>query len=133
MSYAIPSAAAFKARFPAFAAVDDAQIDRALALANQNAADGRWDDLNRTEAVMLYAAHVLTIDGFGTGAEAEAAAAGASGFRSIRSGALSLERFDAAGGSGGIPPSELASTSYGKRYLALAKLQIGTGARAITG
>ena len=62
----------------------------------------------------------MTLDGFGTGAEAAAAAAGALGFQSMRSGSLSLDRRQAAGAS--HEPSILHETTYGRRFLALLKV-----------
>ncbi len=60
---------------------------------------------------LLLAAHILTLDGQGSGAEAAAAAAG--GFRRMRSGALELERAADAG------PGALDSTGYGRRFVEL--------------
>lgn len=71
--------------------------------------------------ILLYAAHVLTLDGLGTGAEAALAAAGALGFQSMRTGSLQLER-DAAPDSRSAGRSDLERTTYGRRFLALLRV-----------
>jgi hypothetical protein len=67
---------------------------------------------------MLWAAHVLTLDGLGSGAESEINGQGAGGFKVMKSGALSLERFEKAADGA-------AATSYGKRWLDMAKRNRG--------
>jgi len=121
MAWSAPTAAAFKARFaPRFDAVTDPQIqyalDRAVILVDET-----WIETDRTEGVFLYAAHMLTLDGLGTGAEAEAAAGGLSGFQSVKSGTFSFDRGSGAGAGGGNG-SLLASTSFGRRLLELMRL-----------
>jgi hypothetical protein len=108
-----PTLAELKARFPDFAAVDDAVIQAALDEAGLQV-DGSWaGEADIRLGRLLLAAHVLTLDGQGGGAEAAAVAGG--GFRRVRSGALELERFD----PGGDGPSSLGSTGYGRRFLEL--------------
>lgn len=100
-----------RARFPGFAAVDDATVRTALdEAALQVGAD--WTSAPDARlGRLLLAAHILTLDGQGSGAEAAAAAAG--GFSRMRSGALELERTAEAG------PGALDSTGYGRRFLEL--------------
>ncbi|MGJ0397416.1 MAG: DUF4054 domain-containing protein [Methylocystis sp.] len=120
MAFAIPTAGDLKARFPAFAAVADAAVTSAITEA-QTRVDTTWTDQDGPLAIMLYAAHVMTLDGLGVGAEAEMAKAGALGFQTMRSGALTLERkADATGGAG--DRSILNETMYGRRFLALLKV-----------
>lgn len=107
--------AQFKAVFPAFAAVSDDTIGywwTQAALIVDPKADclGPRADL----AQMLLTAHYLVLAGAGTGAEAEMAAQGMGGFKSIKSGTLGLERGDSASSGGGF-----ASTSYGARAWAM--------------
>lgn len=82
-----------KATLSAFAAVDDAVIrtwlDRAARIV-----DDSWAEADRSHAQILLAAHYMTQVGLGSGAEAELGAAGALGFKSMRSGSLSLDRGD---------------------------------------
>lgn len=117
MAYTAPTLEEFIALFPAFAATTPPQYDAwsaeavALTEARQDCLAGRMN-----MATMLLTAHYLTLAGIGTGAESSVAAQGLSGFKSIRSGALSMERADGAGSSG-----SLSSTSYGARAWALLK------------
>ncbi len=119
MPYTVPSPADLAARFPAFAAVPPAALAGAIAEA-QMRVDASWLPGDYPIAIMLLAAHTLTLDGLGTGAEAAAAAAGTLGYSSLRSGGLSLDRARPAGG--GAEPSMLAETTYGRRFLALLKV-----------
>ncbi|KEZ17170.1 hypothetical protein CP98_03668 [Sphingobium yanoikuyae] len=130
MTYAPPSKATFVAIFPAFAAVTDE------AYAFWSARAGRivdpmqaclGDDADL--AAMLLTAHYLTLQGIGTGAEAEMAAQGASGFKRIKSGTIELERGDAA--SGGADMGEYGATSYGQQVYPMLKACL-TGPR-VTG
>lgn len=110
MAWLAPTAEEFVARYLAFG---DAPPD-ALALALAEAAlavDDSWPSESVfRDGQMLYAAHVLTLAGYGGTTEAALAAAGASGIKSIRSGSLSIDRFDHSG---------LASTSYGRLFAEL--------------
>ena len=111
-----PTSTDLTTRFPAFAGVDPAVLGRALTEAATRV-DTTWTTGDYPLGVMLYAAHVLTLDGLGTGAEATMAAAGALGFQSMQSGSLQLGQ---AGGSEGRSVLEL--TTYGRRFLALLKV-----------
>lgn len=118
MAYTAPTISDFKARWaPKFDTVSDVTIQSALDEAALQIDDTWIDQANFTLGRMLLAAHILTLDGHGTGAEAEVAAAGASGFKRMKSGQLELERFSSAdaGGDGSV----LGSTSYGRRFLEL--------------
>lgn len=119
MAWTEPGASDLKTRFPAFASVTDAAIQPALAEALDQV-DATWPDAARTTGALLYAAHVLTLDGQGGGVEAEIAKAGALGFTSFRSGSLSLDRGSAASGGGGSS-DPLEQTSYGRRFLEMVR------------
>lgn len=116
----------FQKRFPAFASVDAPEIQRAINSAVRKVG-GNWTVEDREEGQFLYAAHVLTLDGFGTGAEAQSYAEGTAGLKNISSGSLSLTRFDRnnLGDVGG----GLKSTIYGQRFSELLALNIGSAAR----
>jgi hypothetical protein len=116
MPYAAPTATDFKDRFPTFASAADATIAAALDYAAAVADDG-WSDADRRQAVMLKAAHELTLDGVGGGTEAELAATGLLGFSSIRSGGLSLDRGQAS--SAVSDATGYGQTAYGRRLQAL--------------
>ncbi|WP_343711904.1 DUF4054 domain-containing protein [Inquilinus sp.] len=117
MAWNPPTPADLKARFPAFAAVSDSVVQGALDEAALQVDETWVSEADFRLGRLLLAAHILTLDGLGTGAEAEAAAAGAMGFKRMKSGRLELERFSAAdaGGDGSV----LGSTSYGRRFLEL--------------
>lgn len=121
-----PSSADLKARFLRFVAVDDGVATAALERAATQV-DETWLPQDRTEGMLLYAAHLLTLDGQGTGAEAETNAEGISGFRLLRSGSLTIERFD----RGAAASGSYDTTSYGVRFKAL--LRLNRGGSRITG
>lgn len=112
---AVPVAADLVGRFPTFASVPTAAVDTALAEASIRV-DATWTPGDYTLGVLLYAAHTLTLDGQGTSAEAALAAAGALGVTTLKAGSLSLERGPAVAGN------LLAETTYGRRFLALLKV-----------
>lgn len=114
MAYVAPEPDDLRARFHSFVGTSDVAIEGALLEAGAKVGE-MWSDADRRLATLLYAAHLLTLDGFGCGAESEAAAAGASGFKVMRSGSLTLERFDA-------PTSNLRSTTYGQRFSDLVRI-----------
>lgn len=111
MAYSTPTAADLKERFPAFSAVADAAITGAIGEA-ERLTDASWPDDDRTLAVLLYAAHVLTLDGLGTGTEAQLA-----GFKRLKIGSLELEASAPASAVAG----SLGQTGYGRRFAELAR------------
>lgn len=111
MAYVPATATLVKARFPAFAAVDDAVIEAALTEARRMV-DATWLEDDRQTAEMLHAAHGLTLDGQGATREAQL-----QGFKRLKLGSLELEREAGAGASG----STFALTSFGQRFLDLLK------------
>lgn len=110
--------------YPAFTAVSRGAIQSRLTLAGRSV-DTSWEEGDYPFAIMALAAHLLETDGFGTGAAAQAAAAGAGEFKSMKSGALSLERFDMKAASGGAHASPYQATRYGREYLRLLRLNKG--------
>lgn len=99
------------AQFPAFAAVDEATVEFWLTRAATVVTFDDPDDL----AQMLWSAHYLTINGYGSGTDAQLAAQGLAGASSIRSGSLSVT-FDK-----GAALTGFGSTVYGRQYLDLAR------------
>jgi hypothetical protein len=122
MAFTPPTADDLKTAFPAFADVEESSVSYWLARAARVVDDGFGDDA--THAALLLTAHYLTLQGLGTGAEAEAAAAGASGFKRIKSGALEIERGDNKGGA-------YSGTSYGLQFAEL--LRTVRGGPRVTG
>ena len=110
MAYTPATAATFKARFPAFAAVADATIESALTRSRRRV-DHTWMEDDRAEAEMLWAAHDMTVDGLGDTRDAQLA-----GFERLKLGSLELER-DGSGASTGFE-----STSYGRRFMELMRM-----------
>lgn len=109
MAYLVPTADQLQARFPAFAAVDDAVVTSAIAEA-AGRVDDTWAEADYQLAIMLYAAHVMTSDGLGTSDDTLFA-----GLRSVTIGPLSFSSVpldQQSSASGG-----LRATSFGRRYL----------------
>ena len=111
MPYTPPDRADFIAIYPVFAAV----TPEAYAYWSSEAMRriGQFEDClgdGMNNAVMLATAHLLTKAGIGTGADAKVNAKGMGGFKSIRSGSLSLERSESASTSEG---GDWSTTSYG--------------------
>ena len=125
MAFTDPTAAELKAAFPPFVAVDDGTVGYWLGRAGR-VVDQDWPEDDGPHGMMLLAAHYMVQQGLGTGAEAEAAAAGASGFKRIKSGALEIERGEA--GSG-----EYASTTYGLQFQVLLRAIRGGPRTTATG
>lgn len=125
MAYVDPTPAGLEAAFPAFLAVPQATIQYWIDRAVSVMGTAGWRESDYTHGAMLLAAHYMTMQGVGTGAEAVSAAQGASGFKVMKSGSLTLERFD--DGAGG----NAYDTSYGRQYLAL--LRRNTAGPRITG
>ncbi len=121
MAYTDATAADLKAAFPRFADVEDATVEFWLTRARRSV-DQTWTEGDYAMGQMLLACHLMTLAGLGTGAEAAAAAEGAAGFKSMRSGSFSLERFD--NGNGGAQ-STIMSTSFGQQFSALARQNVG--------
>lgn len=123
MTWTAPTASEFKARFPAFASVDDDVVNTVLAEAALQVDETWVSEADFKLGINLLTAHLLTMDGHGAGAEAESAAAGALGFKTMKSGNLTLERFSASEAGSGSGDT-LGLTIYGKRFIDLRKRNI---------
>lgn len=115
MAYDLPTPAELKLHFPAFAAVDDTIVQYNIDAASRSV-DQSWTEGDYTRAVELYACHLLTLAGFGTGADAESNAQGLSGFSMIRSGQLTLQRAAASGNEAGGVPEQYSGSLYGRQF-----------------
>lgn len=129
MSYTDPDAAALKTRFPAFSAVGDETLTAVLTEALTYVSEDWVTQADYTQGALLYAAHLLTLDGFGTGSEAEFAKAGLLGFSTITSGKVSVQR-DTGIGASSVSSDTLSQTQYGRRFKELQSRNIA-GARII--
>lgn len=114
MAYTAPTADDLRTRFPTFASLGDTPVDAALADAALVVDDTWLSQADFTSGRLLYAAHILTLDGFGTGAEAQMAQAGALGFDIMKSGSLTLQKSRAAVEE--KYSSILDQTTFGKRF-----------------
>jgi hypothetical protein len=127
--YVPATAATLKSAFAKFADVSDWSIEYSLKRARRDV-DDSWCEDDRAHAEILLAAHYLTLDGFGTGTEAQLAADGLSGMQSIKSGQLSLTVSDAIANA---KPGSIEATTYGQRFLELMRKNRGGPRVAPTG
>lgn len=113
MSFVVPTVVTFLGRFPAFQGVDHHLIQQVL---DESAArvSNSWSEADYTLARMYYTAHILTLDGQGSGVEAKIQAQAAGFFQSISTGSVSLNRGSNYGP--GKDDSLLSTTTYGQRY-----------------
>ncbi len=111
MAYTAPTAATFKAKYPAFASVLDATVEVWLAEAATECAS--WPEDVRARAEMLYTAHRLAESG-------AIAAAVPAGVVSFRSGDFSATLSESAASRTGF-----AATIYGREFSALARRYFG--------
>lgn len=111
MAYTAPTADDLQAAFPAFAAVADGTVTYWLNRAIPEV-EADWSDGDRAFGQMLLAAHYMTLNGIGTGSEAQTAGLGA---KRLKSGAFEIELGAASDMEG------LRSTNYGRQFVALLK------------
>ena len=129
MPYTPATAADLKAQLTRFAEVADATIEAWLTRARRTV-DDSWCEDDRAFGEILLAAHYLTLEGFGTGAEAQLAAEGMAGMQAIRSGQLSLQKAEPMANA---KAGTFESTSYGQRWLELLQQNRGGPRVAPTG
>lgn len=109
MTYTAPTADDLQAAFPAFATVSDGTVNFWLNRAIPEV-EADWSDNDRAYGQMLLAAHYMTLNGIGTGSEAQTAALGA---KRLKSGAFEIE----VGATNSA--SAFAMTNYGRQFLLL--------------
>lgn len=119
MTYTTPTAAELKTRFPAFASVADATVDYWIADA-EGPVGVNWDETERPNGVMLFAAHNMALLGFASGAGTVPA-----GVTSFKSGTFAVAVSDKLAGASGIY-----ATLYGRMYSDLCRRLFG-GARLV--
>lgn len=120
--YGKPTPANFKAKYPAFAAVPDATIQAYL---NDAPVDESWLESDYAKAIMLWAAHAMTVNGIGV-TEIEGYAA--SGLSRLKSGTLDVSFKDSASSADG----QWSGSKYGPQFYALLRANRG-GPRVIGG
>lgn len=120
MAYTEPTPADLKARYPAFADVDDATVQVYLD-DTVTSVDGSWREADYIPAKVAKAAHEMALLGIGKRSEAEGWAA--SGLTRLKSGNLDVAFSDAkvAKASGGT----LDATPYGQAYKRILKRNKG--------
>jgi len=126
MTVATPTAAAFKLRYRAFASVDDALVDLVIA-EGVGAVNEDWVLADQQPGVLAYAAHLLTLDGYG-GIEAGGATIDVAGpVSAVQVGDVKTTFSDQSQvrytlrtvSEGGLP-----DTAYGRHYLDLRRRNV---------
>lgn len=105
--------AEFKIAKPQFADVPDPTVQAYLDMAAAIVFDPEQD-----LAVIALTCHLLTLDGLGTDAASQSFASGEAGFQTIRSGQLTLTRFQKAAGNSSYA-DWLSQTACGQFYALL--------------
>lgn len=113
MPYESPSVNDFITQFPRFSTVDPLTIQPFMTEA-ANHVDESFTEGDFRFGLMLYTAHLLTLEGLGSGQEAKSFLGGTADLKVIRSGALTVERFEKSRND-----SVIMLTSYGKRFAEL--------------
>lgn len=119
--------AEFKALKPQFASVPDETVQMYLDMAARYAFDP-----DNSDAVSSLACHFMTLDGLGTDATSTSYKTGAASYQSIKSGQLTLTRYQKQAGEGTTWTSWLGQTQCGQFYALLLKMERG-GPRVATG
>lgn len=120
MAYVRPTPEQLQAKYPAFANVPVETI--ALYIADAPV-DESWLERDYANAIMLWAAHTMTLNGIGVD---EVSGYAAAGVARIKSGTLDVSFKDSAGsGDGGY-----SSTNFGRQFYALLRVNRG-GPRVI--
>ena len=121
MAYTDPTPADLRARFPVFSALSDPVIQGAINEAGRRV-DETWPEEDFTLAKLLYSAHVLTLDGLGTGKEAQMI-----GFKSVALGPIKLDLnvIDR------VQAGTLQSTTFGVRFLEMVEANFAGGTVAV--
>lgn len=113
MSYAIPTATAFKARHTAFALVADGTVDILIAEAARSVSQC-WSEGDYTDGIMYLAAHMIAEE---QSAGGSTAASKAGPIRRVKADTVEIEY--AGSFLSTLTDAELVSTVYGRRFLAL--------------
>jgi len=128
MAYIEPTAADLKARYPAFAAVDDATIEYWLTDAHRYV-DQTWMEMDYGPALIAVAAHNMVKAGAVGVGGGDIGGMAASGVTSFRSGAFQAEFSDKAVEK--AIGDDWDSTTYGAEYLRLLRRnKMGMGVTA---
>lgn len=119
MPYTLPTADQFATRFPIFEDADSELVDLLIAEA-AGFVDQSWQEADYQPAIMYLTAHLLATD---SSQEGDDVGAGGDGIIASESfGGMSVSYVRANAGNASAFNSEYATTSYGRRYLKLLKL-----------
>lgn len=124
MAYIVPTPESFKARFPAFADVDDSYILLLLSDAIDRFGKG-WHERDRALVQVLWVAHILASEGYGTGGGGGAGGSATTGpvkRRKVGDVEVEFAGIATSGSSGGAMSDYLGTTMYGKQLLLLMRL-----------
>lgn len=125
MAYTAPTATEFKDRFPIFVDVSDPAIETLIVEA-QRQVDESWAEADYKPAIQYWVAHVLVMEGALNPDGAAASAQQSGPIKSESLGDASVTYADRAGSSGGgTSTSEYMQTSYGARFVALRRANVG--------
>lgn len=129
MAYVVPTSSDLKARYPAFAAVDDGTITYWITDA-QRFVDESWSEGDYGPAMLSLAAHNMTLSGLGADAAAALAAIPA-GVSRFKSGTLEVALTDAAANA--RMTGDFTASKYGQEYQLLLRRNRGGPVVADTG
>jgi hypothetical protein len=124
MPYVAPTPAQFKARFPEFEAVADAIVAFAMEEAGLSV-DDSWIERDYAIALNYLTAHILISSGRLSGDAAGAATLGPVISESLGDASVSYADKSKVVGAEGLA-AELASTTYGQRFLSLRRRNFPT-------
>ena len=122
MAYFRPTPEQLQAKYPAFADVADATIQIYL---DDAPVDESWLERDHANAIMLWAAHTMTLNGIGAD---EIGQAGAAGLSRLKSGTLDVSFKESSSSSDG----GYGGTNFGRQFYALLRVNKG-GTRVIAG
>jgi len=123
MAYEDLTPTRFKELKPQFAAVDDAVVQSYIDMASVFV-DQSWPEKLYEQGWVAYTCHLMTLDGLGTDAESRSQASGRSQYQSIKSGELTLTRFQREAGESDYL-SWLGQTKCGQYFAVLLKIVKG--------
>lgn len=128
MAYVLPTPDDLKSMYPEFATVSDAVITQYIDMAARNV-DTTWFEEDYQRAIITLACHLMAISGIGSGPDSKANNGEMAIYKVIRSGALTLQKFDKASDDSFW---QFSASRYGKIYRMLLKLNRG-GPRVVGG
>lgn len=124
MAYIVPTADDLQARFPEFESVPDDVVTERIAEATRMV-DETWTEGDYTLAIILYACHIMALEGLGTGPDSQNNSGQMANFQTIKSGQLTLTRGSSSGGGSDDTGYWYGLTRYGRRFWRLLKLNKG--------